>query len=127
MTHQGAVLQSYNNELVKYMENLCIQREELNKQIGQAEEEKNKTQDELKKLTKRLESVCERLEEKIAAQKKLDKILAETELAYEKILESTRMLLTVLKTETGNLDEIITLKSNVAGDVQMFGLQQTQH
>ncbi|KAJ7322217.1 hypothetical protein JRQ81_018504 [Phrynocephalus forsythii] len=127
MTHQGAVLQSYNNELVKYMEDLCLQREALNKQIGQAEEEKHRVQDELSQLTKELESVCARLEGKMVAQEKLDKILAETELAYEKILDSTRMLLTVLKTEMGDLDETIALKSNKGEHAQIFGLQQTQH
>ncbi|XP_062981210.1 microtubule nucleation factor SSNA1-like [Elgaria multicarinata webbii] len=122
MTHQGAVLQGYNNELVKHIEALCIQREELNKQIGQAEEEKNQIQDEIKILTKRLECTCESLAWKNAAQKELDKMLAETELAYEKILESSRMLLNVLKTEMGNLDKTIALKSNGTGDMQMFGL-----
>uniref|UniRef100_A0A8V5FM60 Uncharacterized protein n=1 Tax=Melopsittacus undulatus TaxID=13146 RepID=A0A8V5FM60_MELUD len=43
MTQQGAVLQGYNNELVKCIEDLCMQKEELNKQIQQAEEEKKKT------------------------------------------------------------------------------------
>uniref|UniRef100_A0A8C0F2F7 SSNA1 n=3 Tax=Strigidae TaxID=30459 RepID=A0A8C0F2F7_BUBBB len=44
MTQQGAVLQGYNNELVKCIEDLRMQKEELNKQIQQAEEEKSKLQ-----------------------------------------------------------------------------------
>ncbi|XP_061443881.1 microtubule nucleation factor SSNA1-like [Rhineura floridana] len=127
MTHQGAVLQGYNNELVKCIEDLCMQREELNKQIVEAEEEKNKIQDEVEMLTKQLDCVCESLAWKNATQKKLDELLAETQLAYEKILESSRMLLNVLKTEMGNLDKIVVLNSNVTGAIQMFGLQQTQH
>uniref|UniRef100_A0A8C0V1S5 Sjoegren syndrome nuclear autoantigen 1 homolog n=1 Tax=Cyanistes caeruleus TaxID=156563 RepID=A0A8C0V1S5_CYACU len=50
MTQQGAVLQGYNNELVKCIEDLCMQKEELNKQIQQAEEEKNKLQHEIQIL-----------------------------------------------------------------------------
>uniref|UniRef100_A0A674GC92 SSNA1 n=1 Tax=Taeniopygia guttata TaxID=59729 RepID=A0A674GC92_TAEGU len=50
MTQQGAVLQGYNNELVKCIEDLCMQKEELNKQIRQAEEEKNKLQHEIQIL-----------------------------------------------------------------------------
>uniref|UniRef100_A0A8C3HR00 Sjoegren syndrome nuclear autoantigen 1 n=2 Tax=Emydidae TaxID=8476 RepID=A0A8C3HR00_CHRPI len=51
MTQQGAVLQGYNNELVKCVEDLCMQREELNKQIQQAEVEKNKLQHEIRILS----------------------------------------------------------------------------
>uniref|UniRef100_A0A8C3UNX8 Uncharacterized protein n=1 Tax=Catharus ustulatus TaxID=91951 RepID=A0A8C3UNX8_CATUS len=50
MTQQGAVLQGYNNELVKCIEDLCMQKEELNKQIQQAEEEKTKLQHEIQIL-----------------------------------------------------------------------------
>uniref|UniRef100_A0A8D2LU70 Sjoegren syndrome nuclear autoantigen 1 n=1 Tax=Varanus komodoensis TaxID=61221 RepID=A0A8D2LU70_VARKO len=82
MTHQGAVLQGYNNELVKHIEDLCIQREELNKQIRQSEEEKKQIQDEIEILTKR-----------------------------------SRMLLNALKTEIGNLDKTIVLKSSHTGDI----------
>ncbi|XP_007420830.1 Sjoegren syndrome nuclear autoantigen 1 [Python bivittatus] len=110
MTHQGAVLQGYNNELVKYMEDLCVQREEVDQQIGQLVEDKTKIQDEIEMLTKQLEYVCKSLAWKNATQKRLDKILAETGLAYEKILDSSRMLLSVLKTETENLDKMIALK-----------------
>lgn len=116
MTHQGAVLQRYNNELVKYLEDLNLRREELDGEIRQAEQEKKVVQDEIAKLTAQLGHVCESLAWKHAAQKELDKILAETEVAYEKILESSRILLNVLKTETGNLDKVIALKNNVPAD-----------
>lgn len=114
MTQQGAVLQGYNNELVKCIEDLCMQREELNKQIQQAEVEKNKLQHEIQILSKQLECVCESLAQKTASRNELDKILAETETAYMKILDSSRMLLNVLKKEVGNLNKAAELKSNVA-------------
>ncbi|XP_062813929.1 microtubule nucleation factor SSNA1 [Anolis carolinensis] len=127
MTHQGAVLQSYNNELVKFVEELHLQREELNRQIEQEEEEKKKVQEELEMLTKQLACVCECLAWKIAAQKELDKILAETEIAYEKILGSSKMLLNVLKNEMLNLDKTIALKSTASGDGPLFAAQLNQH
>ncbi|XP_077772426.1 microtubule nucleation factor SSNA1 [Podarcis muralis] len=127
MTHQGAVLQGYNNELVKHIEDLYMQREEVSKQIREAEEEKSRIQDKIETLTKQLDCVCENLAQKNAAQKKLDEVLAEAALTYEKILESSRMLLNVLKAETGNLDKTIMLNRNVTGDIQTLGLQQTQH
>uniref|UniRef100_K7F1X4 Sjogren syndrome nuclear autoantigen 1 n=1 Tax=Pelodiscus sinensis TaxID=13735 RepID=K7F1X4_PELSI len=114
MTQQGAVLQGYNNELVKYMEDLCLQREELNKQIQEAEVEKNKLQHEIQILNEQLECVCETLTQKTASRNELDKILAETEAAYMKILDSSRMLLNVLKKEVGNLNKAAELKSNVS-------------
>lgn len=116
MTHQGAVLQRYNNELVKFLEDLSTRREELNREIRQAEQEKKVVQDEIAKVTAQLGLVCESLAWKNAAQKELDKILAETEVAYEKIVESSRILLNVLKIETRDLDKVISLKNNVPAD-----------
>lgn len=126
MTHQGAVLQGYNNELVKYLENLCMQREGLDEQIRQTEKEKKMIQDEIEILTKQLDCVCESLSWKHAAQKDLDKTLAETEVVYEKILESSRTLLSVLKTEKRNLDKILAISDSTV-DFQVSGLQKTQH
>ncbi|NXG02141.1 SSNA1 protein, partial [Sakesphorus luctuosus] len=102
MTQQGAVLQGYNNELVKCIEDLCMQREELSKQIQQAEEERNKLQHEIQVLSEQLDHVCETLAQKVASRNELDKILAETEAAYMKILDSSRTLLNVLKKEVGS-------------------------
>lgn len=113
MTQQGAVLQGYNNELVKCIEDLCMQKEELNKQIQQAEEEKNKLQHEIQILSEQLECVCENLAQKVASRNELDKILAETEAAYMKILDSSRTLLNVLKKEVGSLKHTPELKTNV--------------
>ncbi|XP_072185558.1 microtubule nucleation factor SSNA1-like [Excalfactoria chinensis] len=113
MTQQGAVLQGYNNELVKCIEDLCMQKEELNKQIQQAEEEKSKLQHEIQILNEQLECVCENLAQKVASRNELDKILAETEAAYMKILDSSRTLLSVLKKEVGSLKRTPELKSNV--------------
>lgn len=122
MTQQGAVLQGYNNELVKCIEDLCMQKEELNKQIQQAEEEKNKLQHEIQVLSEQLECVCENLAQKVASRNELDKILAETEAAYMKILDSSRTLLNVLKKEVGSLKHSPDLKTNVTWNSQMFGL-----
>ncbi|XP_035401193.1 microtubule nucleation factor SSNA1-like isoform X1 [Cygnus atratus] len=113
MTQPGAILQGYNNELVKYIEDLCLQKEELNKQIQQAEEEKNKLQHEIQTLNEQLEHVCENLDQKIALRNDLSKILNEAETAYMKILDSSRTLLNVLKKEVGDLKHTPELKSNV--------------
>ncbi|XP_032904928.1 Sjoegren syndrome nuclear autoantigen 1 homolog [Amblyraja radiata] len=106
MTQQGAALQSYNNELVKCIEELCTKREELNQQILQEEEEKNRLQNDIRLLTEKLAKVNESLARKMATRNEFDRTIAETEAAYMKILESSQTLLTVLKREAGTLNQV---------------------
>lgn len=103
MSQQGAALQSYNNELVKCIEELCSKRDELHRQILEEEEEKRKIQNDLRILTERLSKVNENLSKKTASRSEFDKTIAETEAAYMKILESSQTLLNVLKKETATL------------------------
>ncbi|KAL8174257.1 PREDICTED: Sjoegren syndrome nuclear autoantigen 1 [Gekko japonicus] len=113
MTQQGAALQSYNNELVKCIEDLCVKRDELNKQIRLEEEEKVKLQNEIRLLTEKLARINENLARKMASRNEFDKTIAETEAAYMKILESSQTLLNVLKKEAGNLTKATDIKSSV--------------
>ncbi|XP_053230804.1 microtubule nucleation factor SSNA1 [Podarcis raffonei] len=103
MTQQGAALQSYNNELVKCIEDLSLKRDELSKQIRQEEEEKAKLQNDIRVLTDKLSRVNESLARKMASRNEFDRTIAETEAAYMKILESSQTLLNVLRKEAGNL------------------------
>lgn len=105
MSQQGATLQTYNNELVKCIEDLCAKRDELHKQILLEDEEKMKIQNDISILTERLARINESLARKIQMRNDFDKTIAETEGAYNKILESSQTLLHVLKRETGNLKE----------------------
>ncbi|XP_045191146.1 microtubule nucleation factor SSNA1-like [Mercenaria mercenaria] len=112
MSQQGAALQSYNNELVKCINDLCGKRDELHKQIMQEEEEKQKLQNDIRILTERLAKVNESLSKKMASRNEFDKTIAETEGAYMKILESSQTLLNVLKRESQSLREKSTVKSS---------------
>ncbi|KAM6985950.1 microtubule nucleation factor SSNA1 [Aplochiton taeniatus] len=105
MTQQGAALQTYNNELVKCIEELCSKRDELNRQITLEEEEKTRLQHDIRVLSEKLCRVNESLARRLAARADFDKTIAETEAAYMKILESSQTLLSVLKKETGNLNK----------------------
>lgn len=100
MSQQGAALQSYNNELVKCIEELCSKRDELHKQILIDEEEKARIQNDIRILSERLAKVNESLAKKLTARNEFDRTIAETEAAYVKILESSQTLLTVLKRES---------------------------
>ncbi|KAJ9530856.1 hypothetical protein QJQ45_028822, partial [Haematococcus lacustris] len=64
MAAQGAALQSQNNELVKCIDDLREKREEIIKQIKDDEQEKNKIQQDLQILTKRLAQVNESIARK---------------------------------------------------------------
>eukprot|EP00118_Oscarella_pearsei_P026492 m.309985 g.309985 ORF g.309985 m.309985 type:complete len:131 (+) comp48948_c0_seq1:3-395(+) len=101
MAKQGAILQGYNNELVKCIEDLCSKRDELQRQIILEEEEKGKIQNDLRILTERLARMNESLSKKLALRNDYDKTIAETEAAYMKILESSQTLLHVLKEKSG--------------------------
>ncbi|XP_075935782.1 microtubule nucleation factor SSNA1 [Anarhichas minor] len=105
MTQQAAALQTYNNELVKCIEELSSKREELNSQIKQEEEEKDRLQHDIRVLSEKLSRVNESLAQRLAARSTFDRTIAETEAAYTKILESSQSLLSVLKQEAGNLSK----------------------
>ncbi|XP_013406689.1 Sjoegren syndrome nuclear autoantigen 1 homolog [Lingula anatina] len=105
MSQQGAALQSYNNELVKCIEDLCAKRDALNKALEEEEEEKNKVQHDIRILTERLAKINESLSKKMASRNEFDKTIAETEAAYMKILESSQTLLNVLKKEAQSYKE----------------------
>ncbi|KAI1905102.1 hypothetical protein AGOR_G00012470 [Albula goreensis] len=109
MSQQGAAMQTYNNELVKCLEELCSKREELNQQIQKEEEEKAQLQHEIRLLTEKLSRVNESLARRTATRAEFDRTIAETEAAYMKILESSQTLLTVLKREAGNLSKATDL------------------
>eukprot|EP00742_Colponemidia_sp_Colp-10_P006114 GILJ01006542.1.p1 GENE.GILJ01006542.1~~GILJ01006542.1.p1 ORF type:complete len:112 (-),score=26.55 GILJ01006542.1:238-573(-) len=103
MASQGASLQSYNNELVKCIEELREKREELNASLVAEEEEKAQIQKDVAILTERLSRVNESLARRTQSRNEFDKTIQETEAAYMKILESTQTLLHVLKRESVNL------------------------
>ncbi|KAM4532573.1 microtubule nucleation factor SSNA1 [Fundulus diaphanus] len=105
MTQQAAALQTYNNELVKCIEDLCSKRDELNRQIRQEEDEKERLQHDIRVLSEKLSQVNESLAQRLVARANLDRTIAETEAAYTKILESSQSLLSVLKQEAGNLSK----------------------
>ncbi|KAK2143519.1 hypothetical protein LSH36_834g00048 [Paralvinella palmiformis] len=106
MSQQGAALQTYNNELVKCIEDLCTKRDELQKQILDEEEEKRKVQNDIRILTEKLAKINESLSKKMASRNEFDKTIAETEAAYMKILESSQTLLNVLKKESQTLGTV---------------------
>lgn len=102
---QGAALQSYNNELIKCVDELCAKRDDLQKQIKEEEEEKNKIQNDIQILTEKLAKINESLAKKIATRNDYDKTISETEAAYVKIIDSSHTLLNTLQKEASVLKD----------------------
>ncbi len=67
------------------IEDLCMKRDELQRQIMTEEEEKHKLQNDMRVLSERLAKVNESLAKKISARNEFDKTIAETEAAYMKV------------------------------------------
>ncbi|KAI3381220.1 hypothetical protein SNEBB_002697 [Seison nebaliae] len=101
---KGASLQTYNNEIVKCIEDLCHKRDELQRSIILDEDEKRKIENDLQNLTDRLTKINESLAKKLCARNDFDKTIAETEDAYVKIVESSLSLMNAAKRETKSLD-----------------------
>jgi len=103
MAAQGASLQTYNNELVKCIEDLRRKRDDVHRDITEQEQIKAKIQQDLALMTKRLGEINEDLAKNLQAKSEYDRTIQETETAYMKILQSSQTLLEVLKRETTTL------------------------
>ncbi|XP_076282801.1 microtubule nucleation factor SSNA1 [Lasioglossum baleicum] len=111
MSQHGAALQTYNQELVKCLEDMKAKRGELQVQIDSQEEEKNNLQREIEKLSYKLTRLNDSLSQRIAVRNEYDRTIADTETAYVKILESSQLLLNMIKREATNLDQTL-VKAN---------------
>jgi len=81
MTQQGAALQTYNNELVKSLEELKSRRAALQQQIEAESLEKQKLEAEKARLEDRLDVVNGSLEEKMVTGRDYDRVIQEAEQA----------------------------------------------
>uniref|UniRef100_A0A3B4XQI6 Sjogren syndrome nuclear autoantigen 1 n=1 Tax=Seriola lalandi dorsalis TaxID=1841481 RepID=A0A3B4XQI6_SERLL len=105
LTQAGGFQRNLPTSLRMCIEDLCSKRDELNSQIKQEEDEKERLQHDIRVLSEKLSRVNESLAQRLAARATFDRTIAETEAAYTKILESSQSLLSVLKQEAGNLSK----------------------
>ena len=101
----GAALQTFNNELVRCLDELCHRRNDLQKEINKEEKLKSDLEFKLHELQKKLDEVNLSLESKVEAREKYDKTINESETAYMKILESSQVLLNVVKKDAKELEK----------------------
>ncbi|PSN50081.1 Sjoegren syndrome nuclear autoantigen 1 [Blattella germanica] len=102
---QGAALQTYNQELIKSIEELKQKRRDLQTLIEQQEEEKASVQRDIEKLSSKVAQINESLAKKIAIRNDYDHTIAESEAAYSKILESSQVLLSMVRREAMCLEQ----------------------
>lgn len=101
----GASLQNYNTELIKMLETIKENREEVQCEIDAEENEKRQIEEQMKLLSIRLQEINDSLAKKYNTRNEFDKTIAETENAFMKILESSQTLLHVLKKEGASLSK----------------------
>ncbi|XP_076316366.1 microtubule nucleation factor SSNA1-like isoform X2 [Tachypleus tridentatus] len=89
MSQAGAALQTYNNELVTCIEELCAKREEIQQQISDEEKRRSTLQRDIQVLSNQLAELNESLSAKIAVREEYDKLISDTQEAYAKVLEVT--------------------------------------
>ncbi|XP_078489032.1 microtubule nucleation factor SSNA1-like [Ciona intestinalis] len=89
----ATVLQSYNNEMVKCIEDLCSKRDDLRRQIDSDQEEKAKLHNDIRILTNRLAKVNEDIAKKMTSQIEFDQAICETQTAYARVMETSQTLL----------------------------------
>ncbi|KAG9397136.1 hypothetical protein J8273_1045 [Carpediemonas membranifera] len=104
-TSRGATLQSYNNDLIKSMDEMNAKREDLKQEIAEATEEKAKLENDMKVIREKLTRVEESLNKKIASKAEYDRTIKEVESAYMRILESSQALLSVVRRDAGILEK----------------------
>ena len=105
MANQGASLQNYNTELIKMLETIKENRDEVQIEIDAEETEKRQIEEQMRMLTMRLQELNDSLGKKYNTRHEFDKTISETENAFNKILESSQTLLHVLKKEGASLNK----------------------
>ena len=82
-------LQNYNTELIKMLDTIKENREEVQVEIDAEETEKRQIEEQMKLLGLRLQEINESLSKKYNTRNEFDKTISETENAFMKILESS--------------------------------------
>jgi len=121
MAEQGAALQSYNNELVKCLDELCEKRNLLQKEIDKEEQDKFVLETQLKSIQDKLNRTNTSLEDKYATKNEYDKLISESEQAYMKILESSQVLLNVVRRDADSLSKKSSSSEKTSGSSKNSG------
>ena len=82
-------LNNTNTELVKMMDGIIKQKNEIQGLIDQEEDEKRQIEEQMRSLAERLDTLNGALQKKHHTRSEYDKTINETQSAFNKILESS--------------------------------------
>ena len=82
-------LNNTNTELVKMMDGIIKQKNEIQGLIDQEEDEKRQIEEQMRSLAERLDTLNGSLQKKHHTRSEYDKTINETQSAFNKILESS--------------------------------------
>lgn len=102
-SRRGNLLSARNEDLVRSLEDLRANRDEVDRLIQENEEELDELAAEIEALQERYRQLNDYLERRKETRSQYDKTIEETNQAYNKLLESSQNLLSVLKQEGANL------------------------
>ncbi|CAD5112014.1 unnamed protein product [Dimorphilus gyrociliatus] len=93
----------FHKELIGTIEHLTERRESIECQIREDELEKKKLEQDIRLLDDRLARLIDRLRKNGETRRKLDKILSDSNAAYQKIFESSQALISAIRKEAGEI------------------------
>lgn len=105
MSEHGATLQTFNQELVKSLEELKQRRKELSHTIYQQQTQKETLEQQIKSLQDDLTIVNSKLTESNKLKSSYDQVINETEEGYKKILDTSQALLSAIQLESSRLSK----------------------
>ncbi|XP_014204914.1 Sjoegren syndrome nuclear autoantigen 1 homolog [Copidosoma floridanum] len=110
-------MQAFNQELIQCIEELKTTKSGLEAQIEAEESEKSRLQHEVERMSSKISQLNESLGKKSAARVDYERTIQETESAYMKILESSQLLLNMVKREAACLDQTLSSSNSSELDV----------
>lgn len=105
MSEHGATLQTFNQELVKSLEELKQRRKELSHIIYHQQTQKETLEQQIKSLQDDLTIVNSKLNESNKLKSSYDQVINETEEGYKKILDTSQALLSAIQLESTRLSK----------------------
>ena len=127
MSQHGAALQTFNIELVKTVEELKRRQQVLAEETAREERQRQQLERQAAELKIQLDRCTASLNHKQQLSREYDRIIGEAEGAYQKILESSQALLSVVKRETSHLSEAEKAEQKSARGVDGAGDGKGKH
>ncbi|XP_023026433.1 uncharacterized protein [Leptinotarsa decemlineata] len=123
MSEHGAALQTYNQELVKCLEDIKRKKNEIVHCLHREEAEKLVLEKNVKVLQDKLKILNRNIDHHKSIYEQYDKIINETENGFRKILESSQTLLQVVQQQTTRIDS----RHNSISGVNKLELKDTMN